>query len=71
MNYGGSFATSALGGTIGETGGTLNITGNLNNALATLNAPNGGGDYTLLSGTITGGTVSASGALIAQQQRHP
>jgi hypothetical protein len=60
INLGGTFTTADLGGTINGTGGSLNITGSLNNASATLVAPDGGGVYTLYAGTITGGTVNGS-----------
>ena len=43
INLGGTFTTADLGGTINGTGGSLNITGSLNNASATLVAPDGGG----------------------------
>ncbi len=61
---GGVFSTSNLtSGTINGTGGTLDINGSLNNNAATLNAPDGGGIFTLaFGGTITGGTVN-TGAL--------
>jgi hypothetical protein len=66
VNLGGVFSTSDLtSGHIGESGvgSAMNITGSLNNTAATLNAPDNGGIFTLMSGgTITGGTV-VSGAL--------
>ncbi len=60
IDLGGTFTTADLGGTINGMGGSLNITGSLNNASATLAAPDGGGIYTLDGGTITGGTVDGS-----------
>jgi hypothetical protein len=66
VNLGGSFSTAALSvGTFSEsgTGSSLNITGALNNAGAMLEAPNGGGIFTLNGGTITGGTVDNTSAI--------
>ncbi|HZZ19113.1 MAG TPA: PEP-CTERM sorting domain-containing protein, partial [Opitutaceae bacterium] len=64
VNLGGIFATSNLvSGTISESGtnSAINIVGSLANGSATLNAPNGGGIFTLASGgTITGGTVNGT-----------
>jgi hypothetical protein len=62
VNLGGAFFTSNLTqGNIYGAGGTVNITGSLNNAAATLEAPNQGGIFTLNGGTISGGTVDNTG----------
>ena len=61
VDFGGSYASSNLSGTINGTGGTLNLTGSVDNSSAVLNAPTSG-IFTLSGGTISGGTV-ASGAL--------
>jgi hypothetical protein len=65
VDLGGSFSTSNLtsGMINANTGGVLDITGNLNNAAATLSAPNTG-IYTLAGGTITGGTVDNTNPIL-------
>ena len=66
VNLGGNFTTATLNTgnyTVSGTGSTMNITGALNNAGATLEAPNGGGIFTLNGGTITGGTVDNTNAI--------
>ena len=62
IDFLGTYATAALGGTIeSSAGGVLNLEGALNNVGSTLNPPVTGA-YTLDGATVTGGTV-ASGAL--------
>ena len=52
-------------GTIDGTGGTINIIGTLNNVAGTLVAPDGGGFFTLLGGTINGGTITGGDLLFS------
>jgi fibronectin-binding autotransporter adhesin len=59
--YGAIQNSTLTGGTINATGGTVNLLGTMTNS-GTLNAPNGGGIFTLDGATINGGTI-ASGAV--------
>ncbi len=62
LNLAGSFATSDLNlSSFTRIGGTVNLTGTLNNSGTTLALNAATGSWTLLGGTITGGTVSVSG----------
>ena len=60
LNLGGQFTTTNVG-TLGNIGGTVNITGTLNNTGTTLSLSATTGSWTLDGGTITGGTITASG----------
>ncbi len=62
INIGGNFTSADLGGTINGAGGTLNLTGKLTNS-GTLAAPTSG-IYTLLGGTIVGGSVNAANSAL-------
>jgi hypothetical protein len=65
LNLGGSYATAGIG-TITRTGGTVNITGALNNASATLALTAATGTYVLNNGSITGGSLTASGGAVLE-----
>jgi len=61
LDLGGTITTGSLGA-IANTGGTLNLTGLLNNTGSTLALNNFTGPLNLNGGTITGGTITASGS---------
>ena len=62
VNLGGAFTTADIA-TLNRTGGTVNLTGILNNAGTTLALNTTTGSWTLLGGTILGGTLSESGGV--------
>jgi pimeloyl-ACP methyl ester carboxylesterase len=62
VNLGGSFAVASLGN-FSAAGGSVNLTGTLNNAGTTLALTSGLGNWYLHGGTISGGTISATGGL--------
>ena len=66
VNLGGSFATAGLG-VIQSPGGMINLTGTLNNTNSTLVVDGAMAPWTLVGGTISGGTVATTNgaALVA------
>ncbi|MDB5319821.1 MAG: tandem-95 repeat protein, partial [Phycisphaerales bacterium] len=60
VNLGGSFTTAGIG-TFNRSGGQVNLTGNLDNTGATLNLNAGTGSWTLVAGSLSGGTLTQSG----------
>ena len=62
LNLGGSFTTAGLNlASFTRSGGAVNLTGTLNNSGSVLPLSAATGSWSLLGGTVSGGTVSVSG----------